>query len=65
MEEGLLTLVWDSATARKILTHSCRSLASQARNLSMSPLAQLTVNVLESSSLGQITAAAKCTEPLG
>lgn len=59
------TFVCDSATARNPFTHSCLALASLALSFNMSPEAQFTVNVFESSSLGQITAPAKWTEPLG
>ena len=54
-----------SATALSLLTHSCRSRASIACSLKISPEAELRVKVLESSSLGQMTADAKCTEPRG
>jgi hypothetical protein len=54
-----------SATALSLLTHSWRSLASMACNLKISPDAGFRVKVLESSSLGQITAEAKCTDPRG
>lgn len=57
----MLTCVWHSAIFRKPSTHSWRARAFCARNFNMSPLAQLMVNVLESSSLGHTTAPAKCS----
>jgi hypothetical protein len=60
-----IAIVCISATERIRLTHSWRARASAARNLNISPVAELTVKVLESSSLGEITAAARCTEPRG
>lgn len=56
-----LTCVWHSAIFRSPSTHSCRARAFCARNFNISPLAQLIVNVLESSSLGHTTAPAKCS----
>lgn len=48
-----------SAILRRQSTHSWRARPLAARNFNVSPEAQLTVNVRESSSLGQITAPAK------
>lgn len=56
-----MTWAWLSEMLRKPSTHSWRARALAARNFNVSPEAQLTVNVRESSSLGQITAPAKCS----
>lgn len=53
--------VWHSAMLRSPSTHSWRARALMARNLRISPEAQLMVNVRESSSLGHTTAPAKCS----
>lgn len=54
-----IAIVCISATARNLFTQSCRARASPALNLKSSPLVELTVKVLESSSLGDITAPAR------
>lgn len=53
--------VWHSAIFRRTSTHSCRARALFALSFSVSPEAQLIVNVRESSSLGQTTAPARCS----
>lgn len=56
-----ITFEWLSAIFLKLSTHSWRIRAFDARILSVSPDEQPTENVRESSSLGEITAPAKCS----